>query len=462
VRRFTPNVIQSNPPECNFQPNPHPVIRSDKPSEAPEFNTPSILQPLHQLNHDVQTNTNVPHPPVDSIAQPTLDPTPLPPASNQEGALPTIDQSPTSPTRIPSPTLNQEGVQRISPPTVTPTSPLPDARQEGDSLHFMPIIQRSAAPGPTPTPPTASPTAQPPTATPMVSPPTPPIMQPTRNTKVSSSRPEPPPPPPTRILPSRSAKTVVLNKSLKEVDRRTKPTTAGNAEAILDSILDVWVNRSSLQQALKNPSRRDAILQAINSEIDTIIDPRVMSPVKHNAISTLHRGNILQLWLFTKENLKADGSFDKDKARIVPLSQHRDTSSLGNTYSPTVNPLSVMLLLQLAAKLHTCPLTSYDVKGAFLMTPIPSSKQLYVKVNGDLLAFMVKRNPKLTSFIHQDGFLYFLLHRYLYGLHESPQAFNEMLDNGSARIRLPTHQKRSLYVGQVHTKRYERSYCSRR
>lgn len=437
VRRFTPNVIQSNPPEWNFQQNPRPTISSGNPSEAPETDTPTMLQPSHQLNHDVQTNTNVlppPTAPVDSIAQPTLDPAPLPPASNQEGALPTIDRSPPTPPLISQPTLNQEGAQRISPPTVIPTSPPSDARQEGDSLRFMPIIQRSSP---------TSPTVSTPAATLEAPPPSPSMMEPTRNTK----EPKPSSLPPTRTLPSRSAKTAVLDKGLKEVDRRTKPTTAGNTEVILDTILDVWVHRSSLQQALKNPSRRDAILQAINAEIDTVIDPKVMSPVKHNAISPSLRGNILQLWLFAKEKFKADGSFDKDKARIVPLSQHRDTSSIGNTYSPTVNPLSVMLLLQLAAKLHTCPLTSYDVKGAFLMTPIPTSKQLHVKVNGDLLEFMVKRNPKLTSFIHEDGFLYFLLHRYLYGLHESPQAFNEMLNKDLRELGyLPTKSDRCLYV----------------
>jgi hypothetical protein len=55
------------------------------------------------------------------------------------------------------------------------------------------------------------------------------------------------------------------------------------------------------------------------------------------------------VYMFHKEKFKANGSFDKDKCRIVLLSNKRDPSKTGETTCLAVNPISVMAQLNLAA-----------------------------------------------------------------------------------------------------------------
>lgn len=74
--------------------------------------------------------------------------------------------------------------------------------------------------------------------------------------------------------------------------------------------------------------------------------------------------------IFHTEKLKSDGSHDKFKCRLVTLSQHRNRDSIGETFSPTVNPVSLFIQLQEAVVKTNVWMTSYDIKLAFLMTPV--------------------------------------------------------------------------------------------
>jgi hypothetical protein len=45
---------------------------------------------------------------------------------------------------------------------------------------------------------------------------------------------------------------------------------------------------------------------------------------------------------------KADGSFDKVKARIVANGNQQETDDIGDSYAPTVNAISIFMLLHMA------------------------------------------------------------------------------------------------------------------
>jgi hypothetical protein len=123
------------------------------------------------------------------------------------------------------------------------------------------------------------------------------------------------------------------------------------------------------------------------------------------------------LWLFHKEKNHADGSFDKDKCRIVTLFQLHDEDSICETQSPTVNPISVMTQLKLTANNPASRLSAYDIKSAFLLTPLKKGIRMFICISPDVVKFWIKRYPARSSYVEKNGNLYFELFRYLYGLH---------------------------------------------
>jgi hypothetical protein len=152
-----------------------------------------------------------------------------------------------------------------------------------------------------------------------------------------------------------------------------------------------------------------------------------MDCVPLDMIATRHRPDIIRLWLFHKAKHDSKGVFLKDKCRIVTLSQFRDTTTVGLTYSPTVNPISFFVLMALAATLPKHQLVAYDIKGAFLNSRINDDTHVYVKADQELAKWFIQRYPYLQSQTNRDGSLTFRLRRYLYGLQESPLEWNKTL-----------------------------------
>jgi hypothetical protein len=183
----------------------------------------------------------------------------------------------------------------------------------------------------------------------------------------------------------------------------------------------------SLAHLLQDPTRKEKIIASIYEEVDNLMSPGIMECIPWESIAFKHRRDVIRLWLVHKEKYDSKGVFLKDKCRIVTLSQSRDTTQLGLTYSPTVNPISFFVMMAVVATLSKYQLTAYDIKGAFLNSKIDRDTYVYVKAEKDLSKWFIKRYPHLQSQINGDGSLTFRLHRYLYGLQESPLAWNRNL-----------------------------------
>jgi hypothetical protein len=186
--------------------------------------------------------------------------------------------------------------------------------------------------------------------------------------------------------------------------------------------------KTSLTKLLQDDSRSPGIIKSIHEEVANLMADGIMEPITQNFIPTTHLPNVIRLWLFHKEKLDANGKFLKDKSRIVTLSQSRDTSAIGLTYSPTVNPISFFVLMAIAATLPTYHLSAYDIKGAFLNSKIPTETHVYVKADNDLAKWFLKWYPHLERNLNRDQSLTFRLRRYLYGLQESPLEWNKTLN----------------------------------
>jgi hypothetical protein len=179
---------------------------------------------------------------------------------------------------------------------------------------------------------------------------------------------------------------------------------------------------------LEDDTRRDDILKAIYDEVDNLMAAGVMECVSWKSIAIKHRKDVIKLWLFHKPKYDSKGVFIKDKCRIVTLSQFRDTDNIGLTYSPTVNPISFFVLMALVATLPKHKLVAYDVKGAFLNSKIHDDTFVYVKAERDLANWFIQRYPFLQSWVNEDESLTFRLLKYLYGLQESPLAWNKTIN----------------------------------
>jgi hypothetical protein len=154
--------------------------------------------------------------------------------------------------------------------------------------------------------------------------------------------------------------------------------------------------------------------------------------------------------MFHKEKFKADGSFDKDKCRLVLLSNLRDPNTIGDTICPTVNPISVMVQLNLAAVEQGTLISAYDIKSAFLETRIKNGKRMLIRVNPKVARYWLERFPDRKQWVEPDGCLYFELKSYVYGLHEASHEFNNMLDQRLRAIGfIPAKVDECLYAKKV-------------
>lgn len=436
AKKFIALPHQLPPTSWRFQPNPHyagvsaipttgpsaanqgpSIAASTPPTDAPPMailpptaNQPTVMVPLPltiaQPTPPTARDSSLPTQPSNEVAV-------LP---NQEGGGGLLDEARLM-IRQSSPSLAQEGA--VAPTENAPTRP---------SVTTEPTLVRKAdktQPPPAPTEPT-EPTK--PTDVPLT--------LPTRDPK---SLPTADPVPPTRD-PKRKPTAVPIPsnataKPTEPIVTRTgrqihKPSRYAYYAMTSDQFRAMHTN---LAQLLQNPARRDSVLASIHEEVDNIMKPSIVQPIRMEDIPEEHRKDVIGMWLFHREKTDAEGNFVKDKARIVTLSQLRDPSSIGDTFAPTVNPISVYSCLQTAATNRSL-LASYDVKGAFLETPMDESTHMYVRFPPNLTEIIVSKHAHLKSFINPDRSLTCRLKAYIYGLHESPAAFNLLISQYLASL----------------------------
>jgi hypothetical protein len=214
--------------------------------------------------------------------------------------------------------------------------------------------------------------------------------------------------------------------------------------------LAILAMKTSLESALKDPKRGPSIRKSIFTEIENLDKPGVLKPIKRNNIPKEFQKDIIGVHMFHKEKFKADGSFDKDKCRLVLLSNLRDPNTIGDTICPTVNPISVMVQLNLAAVEQGTLISAYDIKSAFLETRIKNGKRMFIRVNPKVARYWLERFPDRKQWVEPDGCLYFELKSYVYGLHEASHEFNNMLDQRLRAIGfIPAKVDECLYVKKV-------------
>jgi len=214
--------------------------------------------------------------------------------------------------------------------------------------------------------------------------------------------------------------------------------------------------QSSLRKTLQDADKAALIEKSIHDEIGSL-DLNALRCVLNKDIPESFRKDIIDTYMFHKEKFKANGEFDKHKCRLVLRSDQRDHDNIGESFSPTVNPISVMTQLNLAATTDNTLISAYDIFGAFLITPVKQGSRYFIKVNPDVVKHWIKKYPGREKFVNRNGCLYFELKTYVYGLHESPREFNTMLDKDIQALGFkPSKVDPCLYIKK--TKYGNRSY----
>ena len=186
-------------------------------------------------------------------------------------------------------------------------------------------------------------------------------------------------------------------------------------------IWNVKAQCASSKQAMKDQTRRGAILASIYTEIDNREQPGVLTPIRYYDIPRDMRAHVVGVHTLHKEKFKfkAYGTSDEDKTRPASLSNLRQEETVGETHCHTLNPIDAMTRHNLAAVREEMVISAHDIKGAFFLKRM-DDRRVFIRVAPDIVRYWVEKRPVRKQMIHNDGCLYFEFNRWVYG-HEAPR-----------------------------------------
>lgn len=207
--------------------------------------------------------------------------------------------------------------------------------------------------------------------------------------------------------------------------------------------------RISLRTALADKQLGPDAYKSIEEEIKNIMNNNVVKPVHKNSIPKEEWRNIIPTHMFLKLKYKADGSFDKLKARLVVNGDKQAFDTIGETFSPTINQISVNTQLNYTAWTGA-HLSSYDIKGAFLKTKVQDGKRIYVRLGKEESNLWTIVYPQHAKYLDNNGSLNFQLLAYMYGLCEAPNQFHALLDKTLKHMGFnPTRADQCMYTKRM-------------
>jgi len=157
-----------------------------------------------------------------------------------------------------------------------------------------------------------------------------------------------------------------------------------------------------------------AVDAAIDIEVKQIADLYSVCHPVHDTPAEYHRSVDLL-------DRKADGTW---KARLcVSLTAHGGTIDYGiDLYAPTIDLKVVLLVLSIGLQAGS-ELTTWDVKGAYLKSPLPT-KGVFVLLKPHVAAKMVECKPEWKSFLRPNGSLMVECDKAWYGLAAAAALWN--------------------------------------
>jgi hypothetical protein len=142
------------------------------------------------------------------------------------------------------------------------------------------------------------------------------------------------------------------------------------------------VYRVSLGQALQDPTRLTTTIDAARKELVHLYTTlQALKPVRYKDIlERKQTRHIINGHLFFKDKFAADGSYRGPKGRLVMNGNEESQDDLEDTRSPTIDPISLLTALSIAAHYPKCEQSTYDAISAFATTNMRENKTIIVRI----------------------------------------------------------------------------------
>jgi hypothetical protein len=114
------------------------------------------------------------------------------------------------------------------------------------------------------------------------------------------------------------------------------------------------------------------------------------------------------------------------KARLVADGWDQDAEMYPDKSSPTVAMHSVFTALGLASSKPWRIVVKIDIKGAFMQTPM-KGEPVYMKIDPKISRYVVNMFPELGNMLEEDGCLYTLLLKAMYGCIQASALWYELI-----------------------------------
>ena len=199
--------------------------------------------------------------------------------------------------------------------------------------------------------------------------------------------------------------------------------TRYNLRTIRRPAVHKYAMHISLRKGLAlNPTRT---LQAATKEIRNIIAYNTLAPLPSNIRAPKQP---IPTFIHLTEKFKADGSFDKHKARFIAGGDRQDKTAynIEDTSSPTVSTTCLFTTIAIAAK-EKRHIVSVDYVAAYLEAHMIGEE--YVNIDPDTAQIFASMDDDFKKAIRPNGNIVAKLRKALYGCVQSGKAWNNHLDS---------------------------------
>jgi hypothetical protein len=169
---------------------------------------------------------------------------------------------------------------------------------------------------------------------------------------------------------------------------------------------------------------------AIVAELKQMIrEKRALSPVHKHSLSNRQLKKVIRSFMFLKTKFDGLGRFEKIKARLVANGKQQDREMYPDVYSPTVQLVSVLMCLVVAAA-EDRKVATVDIGGAYLNADRKNTvgEEIIMEIEPLLVAILSRIAPEVKPFVDPaTGKLYVKLDKALYGTLDAAKLWYERL-----------------------------------
>jgi len=131
--------------------------------------------------------------------------------------------------------------------------------------------------------------------------------------------------------------------------------------------------------------------------------------------------------MFLKEKYRADGSFEKVKARLVAGGRQQDRTVYGDKVSSPIVAISSVFMIAVIAAAERRVVTTVDIPVAYLYAIMPDDCEDLMRLNKYLSNIIVQLDDRYSNYMNNDGSIIVKLDKALYGCVQSSKLWYDQL-----------------------------------